>query len=246
MESEQIEQQQEQQPVRKVLIATPAHDGRLDVWYATSVINAVRLCQANGVFLHPIFLSYDALVQRARNDCFRLAVEEGYDDLIFIDSDIEFDPEWILELIQSEKDVIGGTYRKKTDDQEMYTVNLQDLTDHEGLLKANGIGTGFMRMSRAAFTAAWENSIPYQNEGKEGRLVCDIQVIDGQLVSEDIVLCLKLRQAGFDIWLDPKMTCTHLGTKKFIGNFPDFIKRVKQQQSAPTPRKRTSRRKKKK
>jgi hypothetical protein len=45
---------------------------------------------------------------------------------------------------------------------------------------------------------------PYQNEGKEGRMVCDIQVIDGQLVSEDNVVMRKLAELGFDVWLDPK------------------------------------------
>jgi hypothetical protein len=34
----------------KVLIATPAHDGRLDVWYTTSLVNSVRIAQENGIF----------------------------------------------------------------------------------------------------------------------------------------------------------------------------------------------------
>ena len=71
--------------MRKVLIATPALDGRLDVWYTNSVINAVRFAQSEGVFLHPVFLSFDALIQRARNDLFRLAVEGEYDDMIFVE-----------------------------------------------------------------------------------------------------------------------------------------------------------------
>jgi hypothetical protein len=37
----------------KVLIATPAYDGRLDVWYTTSLVNSVRIAQENGIFLHP-------------------------------------------------------------------------------------------------------------------------------------------------------------------------------------------------
>jgi hypothetical protein len=70
----------------KVLIATPAHDGRLDVWYTTSLVNSVRIAQENGIFLHPVFMSYDALVQRARNDLFKLALD--YDAVIWIDADL--------------------------------------------------------------------------------------------------------------------------------------------------------------
>jgi len=208
----------------KVLIATPAYDGRLDVWYTTSLVNSVRIAQDNGIFLHPVFMSYDALVQRARNDLFRLGLE--YDAVIWIDSDLEWNPMWIMELLGSDKDVIGGTYRKKTDDAELYTVKTKDLTATDGLIKVDGLGMGFLKMSKKAVQALWDASQPYQNEGKECRMICDIQIVDGQLVSEDNVVTRKLADLGFDIWLDPRMTCCHIGTKKFYGNFEDFAKRL--------------------
>jgi hypothetical protein len=208
----------------KVLIATTAYDGRLDVWYTTSLVNSVRIAQDNGIFLHPVFMSYDALVQRARNDLFRLALE--YDAVIWIDSDLEWNPMWIMELLGSGKDVIGGTYRKKTDDAELYTVKTNNLESKDGLIKVDGLGMGFVKMSKKAVQALWDASQPYQNEGREGRMICDIQIVDGQLVSEDNVVTRKLADLGFDIWLDPRMTCCHIGTKKFYGNFEDFVKRL--------------------
>ena len=212
----------------KVLIATPAHDGRLDVWYTTSLVNSVRVAQEEGIFLHPVFMSYDALVQRARNDLFRLAVEGDYDDMIFIDADLEWNPLWIMELLQRPEDVIGGTYRKKTDDAEMYVVKTQNLEPNTdtGLIHVQGLGTGFLKLSKAAVTALWGSSQPYQNEGREGRMVCDIQIVDGQLCSEDVVLCQKLSALGFPLWLASHMTCVHIGTKKFYGNFEDFVTRI--------------------
>lgn len=208
----------------KVLIATPAYDGRLDVWYTNSLVNSVRVAQEQGIFLHPVFMSYDALVQRARNDLFRLALE--YDAVIWIDSDLEWNPMWIMELLGSGKDVIGGTYRKKTDDAELYTVKTNNLESKDGLIKVDGLGMGFVKMSKKAVQALWDASQPYQNEGREGRMICDIQIVDGQLVSEDNVVTRKLADLGFDIWLDPRMTCCHIGTKKFYGNFEDFAKRL--------------------
>ena len=210
--------------MKKVLIATPALDGRLDVWYTNSVINAVRFAQSEGVFLHPIFLSFEALIQRARNDLVRLAVEGDYDAMIFIDSDMEFDPQWIMEMINREEDIIGGTCRKKTDEAEIYVVKTDNLNKSpNGLIKVTGLGTGFVKLSKKAFTALWENSEPYMNEGRECRMVCDVKIIDGQLVSEDIVLFKKLSDLGFDIWLDPRMTCNHIGIKKYVGSFEKFI-----------------------
>jgi hypothetical protein len=209
---------------RKVLIATPAHDGRLDVWYTTSLVNTIRVAQANDIFVHPVFMSYDALVQRARNDLIRLAVEGEYDDLIFIDSDMEWNPMWIMSLLERQEDVVGGTTRKKTDDAEVYVVKASDLTVHDsGLIKAEALGTGFVRLSRKAFLALWDSSPAYQNEGRECRMVCDVQIVDGQLYSEDTILFRKLADLGFDVWLDPRMTCNHLGTKKFCGSFEAYL-----------------------
>jgi hypothetical protein len=40
----------------------------------------------------------------------------------------------------------------------------------------------------------------------------------------------KLRELGFDVFLDPRMTLTHLGTKKFVGNFEQFRQYVFEQE----------------
>ena len=218
---------EEVQP-RKVLIATPAYDGRLDVWYTNALVNTIRVAQANNIYVHPVFMSYDALIQRARNDLFALAVEGEYDDMIFIDSDMEWHPMWIMELLERKEDVVGGTARKKTDDAEIYVAKTSDLTVHEnGLIKCDGLGTGFVKLSREAFTALWEISPEYTNEGKTRRMICDVQVVDGQLYSEDTVLFKKLNELGFDCWLDPKMTCAHIGTKKFYGDIQAYLDRIK-------------------
>lgn len=218
---------EEVQP-RKVLIATPAYDGRLDVWYTNALVNTIRVAQANNIYVHPVFMSYDALIQRARNDLFALAVEGEYDDMIFIDSDMEWHPMWIMELLERKEDVVGGTARKKTDEAEIYVAKTKDLTVHEnGLIKCDGLGTGFVKLSREAFTALWEISPEYTNEGKTRRMICDVQVVDGQLYSEDTVLFKKLNDLGFDCWLDPKMTCAHIGTKKFYGDMAGFLGRLR-------------------
>lgn len=208
----------------KVLIATPAHDGKLDVWYTTSLVNTVRVAQANNVFIHPVFMSYDALVQRARNDLIALAIKGEYDALIFIDADMEWNPLWVMELIGRPEDVVGGTARKKTDDAEIYVLKTSDLSVHEnGLIKCEGLGTGFVKLSRKALQALWDNSPEYANEGKVRRMICNVGVIDGQLYSEDVTMFRKLNSLGFDCWLNPRMTCAHIGTKKFVGDLQRYL-----------------------
>lgn len=220
--------QQTQDP-RKVLIATPSYDGRLDVWYTNSIINSVRLCQANNIFLHPVFMSYDALVQRARNCLVTLALENDYDDVIFIDSDMEFDPAWILKLLSYPEDVVGGTTRKKTDEEELYSVKTKNLEKSDnGLLKVDSLGTGFVKVSKKALKDVYDISEPYTDQGKLHRSVFEVKIIDGELYSEDTVFSTKLETLGYDSWLDTSMTCAHIGSKKFIGDIESFIEKIRQ------------------
>ena len=72
--------------MRRVLIGTPSYDGRIDVWFANSLIQTVKIAEKKGIFVHAIYTSYDSLVQRARNSLFRLALQGNYDDLFFIDA----------------------------------------------------------------------------------------------------------------------------------------------------------------
>ena len=213
----------------KVLIATPSYDGKIDVWYANSLAQTILLGIQNNIFFQAIYMSYDALVQRARNDLVGIAIENDYDYILWIDADMEWDPQKALELIQSDYDVIGLPVIKKSPYQELYNIKIkpEDLVqDENGLIKVDSIGTGFLKMSRPAFQYLWDNSEPYVHNEQDRRWIFDVKIQDGDIISEDVLVCQKLREGGFDIYIDPSSTCNHIGTMKFTGNFEKFMKRV--------------------
>lgn len=214
----------------RVLIGTPAHDGRVDVWYANSLVNTIKLSGKYDTDIVPVYMSYDSLVQRARNDLVQIALEEGFDALIFIDSDEEWDPKWVFSLLAREEDVIGATVVKKTDREMAFNVKaLKDKFEIEpnGLLEVECVGTGFMKLTRSALQKVWDISDEYTNEGRKCRMVFDVKLIDGELISEDNIFCQKWRSLGGKVWVDPTMTCNHIGTKKYGGNFLAFYNHLK-------------------
>jgi choline kinase len=212
--------------MRRVLIGTPSYDGRVDVWFANSLIETVKMAEKKGIFVHAIYTSYDSLVQRARNSLIKLAIDGKYDDLFFIDSDTEWEPEWFFNLLERPEPIVGGALIKKTE-KEGYTVKLLDKklkhSEDKKLLEVDGVGTGFMKVSKFAFDKLWLASDPYTSEGEQHRMVFDIKVENGDLISEDYVLCNKWKSLGYKVWLDPTITCNHIGIKKFKGNFKKFI-----------------------
>jgi glycosyltransferase involved in cell wall biosynthesis len=222
---------------RKVLVATPCYDGRMDVWYANSLMQCIKLSPSYNIEIIPIWLSYDALVQRARNDLVEIAIETDCDDIFFIDNDIEWEPQWFFKLLEYQVDVVGGTYRKKTDQVELYVVRVDagelSINKDQDLVEVDGLGAGFLRMSRKAIDYLWENSEPYIEiqSNKKGRMVFDVKIQDGFLISEEISMLNKLKQGNFKIFLDPSVTCTHIGPKKFKGNFLNWLEDRNQKRS---------------
>lgn len=217
--------------MRKVLIATPSYDGKLDVWYANSLVNTIVLGLQNNIVFHPVYMSYDALVQRARNDLIAIAIENDFDDILWIDSDVEWDPQKAVELILSEHDVIGLPVVKKTLTAEVYPIKVKPedfVANPDGHVKVESIATGFLKMSRKACEYLWENSAPYTHNEKERRWVFEVIIENNDIVSEDVFVCNKLREGGFDILLDVTSTCNHIGMLKYQGNFEDFMERVQQ------------------
>ena len=219
--------------MRRVIIASPSYDGRIDVWYVNSLVNTIKMSKDKDVEIIPIWVSFDALLQRTRNDSIFTALDMECDDIIWIDTDIEWNPEWIFKLLEYPVDVVGGTYRKKGDIEEYVLRQKQKKPKNQlGLIPVDGLGTGFVRMSKKAMQHLWNISKPYidTKDNKERRMVFDVVIenVNGipSLVSEDIHAFNKLKAGGFDIYLDPTMTCNHTGTYKFKGSFENWYKTV--------------------
>jgi hypothetical protein len=214
--------------MRKVLIGTPSYDGRIDVWFANSLMSTVKESIKKDIHVHAIYTSYDSLVQRARNSLVKLALDGGYDDLFFIDSDVEWETEWFFNLLDRPEPIVGGALIKKTD-KEGYTIKLTDknlkYSQDKKIIEVDGVGTGFLKISRFALEKLWEMSDEYESEGESHRMIFDIKVENGDLISEDYVLCNKWKKLGYKVWVDPTITCNHVGIKKFKGNFKNFIKK---------------------
>jgi hypothetical protein len=227
--------------MRKVLIGTPAHSGQVDAWYANALFYTERLCTSLGIDLRPIIITGDSNLCNARNDLVAIAIREGFDDLIFIDADQDWKPEFIPRLLSHPVDCVGAAIRKKLDAEELYNVRAPDgplsfVHNREaGLWTAPGmtLGTGLLRVSRDALQALWDDAEPYQVKGKApSRWIFDFRPIQGELVGEDVLLCMKLQAMGVDVWLDPTMTVGHVGTKKWTGDFANWLGRAQEQERA--------------
>jgi hypothetical protein len=179
------------------------------------------------VYFHPVFMSYDALIQRSRNDLVALAVEQDFDGILWIDSDMEWAPQWAIDVVNSDKDVLGLPCIKKSLFEESYNVKAKPEQLGEGIISVESVGTGFLYLSKKAFTHLWDSSKPYTHNGQKRKWIFEVKIEDGDIISEDVLMCKKLRKGGFEVFIDTTKTCNHVGKLKFSGNFNEFIKKLK-------------------
>jgi hypothetical protein len=98
----------------KLFIATPMYGGNCNGLYMKACLDLQGLCQQYGMEVRFSFLFNESLITRARNYLVDEFLRSGYSHLLFIDSDILFNPQDVLALLALDKDVIGGPYPKKS------------------------------------------------------------------------------------------------------------------------------------
>lgn len=104
---------------KHIFVATPMYGGMCSGMYTRSAIDTTTLAARYGIDLKFFYLFNESLITRARNylvDEFLRA--EQYTHLMFVDSDISWDPNDLISLAalcdEDKHPVIGGPYPKKT------------------------------------------------------------------------------------------------------------------------------------
>jgi glycosyltransferase involved in cell wall biosynthesis len=103
---------------RKLFVATPMYGGQCHGTYCRSIADLTAMCVKYGIEMKVYYLFNESLITRARNYCVDEFLRSDATHLMFIDSDIGFNPNDVITLLalqseESEYDIIGGPYAKK-------------------------------------------------------------------------------------------------------------------------------------
>ena len=103
---------------KKLFVATPMYGGACAGMYARSIADLAAICAKYEIPLQLYYLFNESLITRARNYCVDEFLRSDATHLMFIDSDIGFNPQDVIALLalqsdESEYDIIGGPYPKK-------------------------------------------------------------------------------------------------------------------------------------
>ena len=218
----------------KVFIATPAYDGKVDSDYAMCLgetcMHAVH--QDIGVCIQT--MGNGAFIEVARNTFVKNFLETDCTHLFFIDADLKWESRAFIGLVQSDRDVCAGVYRKRQEPEE-YPVRYKEDPENPGIQTIDGgwvacdrVPTGFLCIKRhvleymAAKADTWDiagvGEIPALFKTREIPLDEDGKYT---FMGEDFAWSDDYREAsGKDIWVWPDFDFVHGG---FKGNWHKFM-----------------------
>lgn len=209
--------------MKKIMIATPAYSGTVNIPYCLSFAQTVQTLNLHGVETVPHIPAAGSLLVAERNRIIQAFWESDCTHVLCIDSDLGWPAQAVLAMLDADKEFVAGVYPARGD-QNCFL--FRPITNEDGtiiydrhLLKMNYIPAGFMLLSRGAIQKMRDKypSLYYEPKSTDqstgsGYCFFDTEVWEGEFWGEDFVFCRRAREAGIDIWVDPLIQFDHAGT----------------------------------
>lgn len=172
-----------------LFVATPMYGGMCHAPYAEGLLKMTNAFSSAKMRFTFAYMMNESLITRARDSLAKDFLDSPCTHLMFIDSDIGFDPYDIEAMVKADKDIICGMYPKKEINwiQVANAVNAgvapQELKNFTGAFVVNSVGgakeirgtlgepieianggTGFMLIKRNVFETLAERVPEYNND----------------------------------------------------------------------------------
>ena len=221
---------------RSVFIALPAYDFKVSLKLAISLAQFAHEAQKHGVDIQIGSICGCSVVSRARNLLTQDMLDSDCTDLMFIDSDINFEAADIFRLMawtsDPKKGIVAGVPRTRST-TKTYIATLDHDENNEltmnqmGLVRAKRVATAFMLVRREVFEQMSEAHPEWTyydtRSGRTLSAMFDFLVTEEGYMGEDFLFCDRARELGFEVWIDPTITLGHMGVQEYTGNYGEDI-----------------------
>lgn len=197
----------------KILIAVPCMD-HVPALFAQSLACMRRVGECTVAF------KMGSLVYTSRNDLGKMAIENDFDYVMWLDSDQVFDPDLLERMVktleENDLDFLSGVYYRRMAPYSPVLFKQLNYEDEkaswtefgkmpEGLIEIGGCGFGCVLMSTEVLMSV------------QGRYNTMFQPVLG--LGEDLAFCWRARQCGYKLMCDTSIEVGHCGQAVVTGDF---------------------------
>ncbi len=202
---------------QKVMLATTVYD-RPDAGYTFSIEKSRRALSEAGIDSAYLLLEGNCHVDDARNVVCQQFLLSDCTDLVFLDADVVWEPQCLVDLCQYDRDLVGGIYPFRRAESSvtrgMPVMMLPGVyePDDDGLMEVEGLPTGFMRISRHVIETLAAKAKHFWNRNdtrSEVPILFERTYENGQRRGGDISFCDKWRASGGKLYAVAEMRLGH-------------------------------------
>jgi len=126
----------------RILICTPCYGGMCTEGYMMSIVKLMAELSKRNITAAINTIGNESLISRARNSMASGFLRSDFTHLLFIDSDIEFEPDQVLRLLIANKDIACGAYPIKAVNYEnisrQVSMNIEKISNPD-FIKSFGV-----------------------------------------------------------------------------------------------------------
>lgn len=208
--------------LRTVFLATQCPDNKLSSFYVHSLSDTIKLFLANNIVLMPLLINDISSAVVAKNEILATVFSQDYESIIFADHNIAWDPQSLLDIVNSAYDAVALPCVKKVMNGAIFDLDISTAAEKDinGYIKANYASTAMFKLSKALVTALCDSNLSITNPaGNEVKNVFETSTQYGKFFNESIVLCNKIKDLGYNIWINPKTTCANIADTIYAADF---------------------------
>ncbi len=123
----------------KIYISTPCYDAMMTMQYTLSLLRLITFLNHKNIDFVIDFIGNESLIPRARNKSLGKFMQSDCTHLLYIDSDIEFPEQAVLDLLEFDKDVTCCTYPKKSFNWKRFMYSMQNETQSKESFDSRGL-----------------------------------------------------------------------------------------------------------
>lgn len=213
---------------QKVFLAIAAYQN-IGAGCAYALAHSTAALANAGIAFELAIYSGNCHVDDSRNRLVRDFLQSDCTDILFIDADVAWPAQQMLDLLGYNRDIVAGIYPKKHGD-DTYPVKLplgEIWSDRDGLIEVEGVPTGFLRIRRHVLQLLANRAEHYNARNDADSAVACIferQIHDGTRWGGDYVFCRKARASGFKIYIAPEMRFEHSGEDSWTGSVGAWLR----------------------
>lgn len=213
----------------KLFIATPAFDGKVNVQYAIALAETYALLASKGIETVIRIHSSGSLLVAERNRLLKAFMQSDCTHMLCIDSDLGYPAQAVAALLEQDVDFVGGCYPARGENiflfRPVYLENKSLVVNEKNLIKMEYIPAGFLLFKREVIKKLIDihPELYYKpkdaaSADQDGYYLFQLGLRDGEFWGEDFEFCRLVREANFDIWVDPMIEFDHNGTRGSLVN----------------------------